>query len=202
MVKIKCLKKNISPVNNSFNKYPLFYTLLLTNSQIEFADIEIIPMYKLSGFFLIGLVFIFSNDTIEAQPHRQSLKNRKAKHSSLPGDSSIIKTSAPSSPKEIIIKYGVASFYAKKFNGRKTANGNTFSSLKYTAACNVLPLGTWVKVTNLKNDLSVIVYINDRLHHKNKRLIDLSKTAAQQLGFISRGITKVKVEVLGKLRPG
>ena len=94
----------------------------------------------------------------------------------------------------------MASFYAKKFNGRQTANGNTFSSVKYTAACNVLPLGTWVKVTNLKNDLSVIVYINDRLHPKNKRLIDLSKTAAGQLDFIGRGITKVKVEVLGKLK--
>lgn len=114
-------------------------------------------------------------------------------------DSSIIPTRAPSSPKEIVIKYGIASFYAAKFNGRKTANGNTFNSLKFTAACNVLPLGTWVKVTNLKNERSVIVYINDRLHPKNKRLIDLSKTAAEKLGFVSKGITKVKVEVLGKL---
>jgi rare lipoprotein A len=156
-------------------------------------------MHILSRLFLVVLIFIFSNDKLSAQSHRQS-KSRKAKHSSLSRDSSIIKTIAPSSPKEIVIKYGVASFYAKKFNGRQTANGNTFSSLKYTAACNVLPLGTWVKVTNLKNDLSVIVYVNDRLHPKNKRLIDLSKTAAEQLDFIGRGITKVKVEVLGKLK--
>ncbi len=155
-------------------------------------------MQKLSRFFLFLLIFIFLGDKISAQSHRQT-KSRKAKHSSLPLDSSIIKTSAPSSPKEIVIKYGLASFYAKKFNGRQTANGNTFSSLKYTAACNVLPLGTWVKVTNLKNHLSVIVYINDRLHPKNKRLIDLSRTAAIQLDFIGRGVTKVKVEVLGKL---
>lgn len=156
-------------------------------------------MHKLIHFFLGVLIFIFSCDKISAQSHRQT-KGRTVLHSSLPGDSSIIKTSAPSSPKEIVIKYGIASFYAKKFNGRQTANGNTFSSLKYTAACNILPLGTWVKVTNLKNDLSVIVYINDRLHPKNKRLIDLSKTAAGQLDFIGRGITKVKVEVLGKLK--
>jgi rare lipoprotein A len=115
-------------------------------------------------------------------------------------DSTIIRTKAVRSPKEIVIKYGLASFYHNKFNGRKTANGNTFSGIKYTAACNVLPLGTWVKVTNVKNDKSVIVYINDRLHPKNKRLIDLSNTAAQKLDFISAGITKVKVEVLGKLR--
>ena len=114
-------------------------------------------------------------------------------------DSSLIKTRPPSSAKEIVIKYGTASFYAHKFNGRQTANVNFYNSLKFTAACNVLPLGIWVKVTNLKNDKSVIVYINDRLHPKNKRLIDLSKTAAQKLGYVSNGLTKVKVEVLGRL---
>jgi rare lipoprotein A len=112
---------------------------------------------------------------------------------------SAIQAKAPASPKKIIIKYGIASFYAKKFNGRTTSNGAVFSSAKMTAACNVLPLGTWVKVTNLRNDRSVVVEINDHLHHKNKRLIDLSKTAAQKLGFVSHGITRVKVEVLGKL---
>src|SRR5450432_3539802 len=109
--------------------------------------------------------------------------------------SEIIKSGAPK-PAKIIIKYGIASYYAKKFGGRRTSNGSTYNSTKLTAACNVLPLGTWVKVTNLKNDRSVIVKITDHLHHKNKRLIDLSKSAAQELGFISRGITRVKVEVL------
>ncbi len=115
-------------------------------------------------------------------------------------DSSIIKTKAPGNPKQIVIKYGIASFYHEKFNGRKTANGDIYNSSKLTAACNILPLGTWVKVTNLKNEKTVIVQINDRLHHKNMRLIDLTKTAAKKLDFISRGLTKVKVEVLGKLR--
>jgi rare lipoprotein A len=110
---------------------------------------------------------------------------------------SLIKTKAPESSKKIIIKYGTASYYAKKFSGRKTSNGAIYNSSKLTAACNVLPLGTWVKVTNLKNKRSVVVEINDRLHPKNKRLIDLSKSAAQKLGFISSGITRVKVEVLG-----
>ena len=112
---------------------------------------------------------------------------------------SVIQAKAPVTPKKIIIKYGIASFYAKKFNGRTTSNGAIYNSSKMTAACNVLPLGTWVKVTNLRNDRSVVVEINDHLHPKNKRLIDLSKTAAQKLGFVSRGITRVKVEVLGKL---
>jgi len=112
---------------------------------------------------------------------------------------SVIETKAPLSPKKIVIKYGVASYYAKKFNGRKTSTGAIFNSSKLTAACNVLPLGTWVKVTNLRNDKSVIVEINDHLHPKNKRLIDLSKSAAQKLGYVGRGITRVKVEVLGKM---
>ena len=115
-------------------------------------------------------------------------------------DSSIIKSKAPSSAKQIVIKYGTASFYHEKFNGRKTANGSIYDSKKLTAACNILPLGTWVKVTNLKNEKSVVVQINDRLHHKNMRLIDLTKTAAKQLDFFSRGLTKVKVEVLGRLK--
>lgn len=115
-------------------------------------------------------------------------------------DSSIIKAKAPKSAKNIIIKYGIASYYATKFVGRKTSDGSTYNSQKLTAACNVLPLGTWVKVTNLRNKRSVIVQINDHLHHRNNRLIDLSKSAAQKLGFISRGITRVKVEVLGELK--
>ncbi|MEO6454509.1 MAG: septal ring lytic transglycosylase RlpA family protein [Ginsengibacter sp.] len=115
-------------------------------------------------------------------------------------DSSIIKSQAPKSAKKIVIKYGIASYYATKFSGRKTSSGSVYNSAKLTAACNVLPLGTWVKVTNLRNEKTVIVQINDHLHHKNKRLIDLSKSAAQKLGYISRGITRVKVEVLGELK--
>ena len=83
------------------------------------------------------------------------------------------------SGRKTIIKYGTASFYAKKFNGRETASGDIYNSTKYTAACNVLPFNTWIKVTNLRNKKSVVVRINDRLHPKNKRLVDLSKVAAQ-----------------------
>ena len=92
------------------------------------------------------------------------------------------------------ILYGQASFYANKFHGRKTATGEIFSQEKLTAACNVLPLGTWIKVTNLKNGKSVIVKTNDRLHPKTRRIVDLTKAAAKKLGFISRGLTRVKIE--------
>jgi rare lipoprotein A len=96
---------------------------------------------------------------------------------------------------------GTASFYSNKFHGRKTANGEIFSQQKLTAACNVLPLGTWIRVTNLRNGKQVIVKINDRLHPKMKRLVDLSRAAAQKLDYISRGLTRVKVEVLGRKKP-
>ncbi|HOA39402.1 MAG TPA: septal ring lytic transglycosylase RlpA family protein [Flavihumibacter sp.] len=94
------------------------------------------------------------------------------------------------------VQYGTASFYANKFNGRPTANGEIYDSKKLTAAHNALPLGTWVRVTNLRNRRSVVVKINDRLHHKNQRLVDLSRAAAKKLGYTGRGLTRVKLEVL------
>ena len=94
--------------------------------------------------------------------------------------------------------YGQASFYANKFNGRRTANGETFDQKKLTCACNVLPLGTWIKVTNLRNSRSVIVKVNDRIHPKMKRIVDLTRAAAQKLGYVSNGLTRVKVELVYK----
>ncbi len=96
------------------------------------------------------------------------------------------------------VLYGQASYYANKFDGRRTASGEIFSQNKMTCACNVLPLGTWVKVTNLRNGKSVVVKINDRIHPKMKRIVDLSKTAAQKLGYVSGGLTRVKVEIVDK----
>lgn len=93
--------------------------------------------------------------------------------------------------------YGQASFYSQKFEGRKTATGQFFTHKKFTAACNSLPLGTYIKVTNLKNGKTVVVQTNDRLHKKTTRLIDLTMAGAKRLGFVSAGLTRVKVEVLG-----
>jgi rare lipoprotein A len=99
---------------------------------------------------------------------------------------------------EIKTYFGTASFYADKFKGRKTANGDSYNPEHLTAACNVLPLGTWIKVTNLKNRKTVLVRTNDRMHPKMNRLVDLSKAAATILGYAKSGLTKVKVEVLGR----
>lgn len=93
-------------------------------------------------------------------------------------------------------KDGIASYYGGKFHGRLMANGQKYDEKKLTAAHNSLSLGTWVKVSNLRNKKSVIVEITDRMHHKNKRLIDVSKEAAVKLGFMKRGLAKVRVEVI------
>lgn len=113
------------------------------------------------------------------------------------GESQPVKKATPKAK----IQYGMASFYSNKFNGRKTANGEIFNNQKLTAAHNTLPLGTYVRVTNLRNGRTVIVKINDRLHRRNKRIIDLSRAGASKLGFIKSGLTRVKIEVLGKKPP-
>lgn len=93
-------------------------------------------------------------------------------------------------------KAGTASFYNDKYHGRTTTSGETYDKNALTAAHNKLPLGTRLRVTNLKNNHSVIVKVNDRMEKSNKRLIDLSKKAAKELGFINAGLTKVKIEIL------
>lgn len=93
-------------------------------------------------------------------------------------------------------KAGVASFYNDKYHGRATTSGESYDKYSLTAAHNSLPMGTRLRVTNLKNNRSVIVKVNDRMQQPNKRLIDVSKQAAKELGFINAGLTKVKIEIL------
>ena len=90
---------------------------------------------------------------------------------------------------------GKASWYGKKFHGKITASGEKFNMYSYTAAHKTLPLGTVVKVTNLANNKSVDVKINDRGPYTKGRILDLSYLAAKKIGLVSMGVTKVKVEV-------
>lgn len=91
-----------------------------------------------------------------------------------------------------------ASFYGGDdgFQGKKTASGESFDASALTAAHRSLPFGTRVRVTNPKNQKSVIVRINDRGPRQKGREIDLSKAAATQLGIVDRGVTSVEMEVL------
>lgn len=89
---------------------------------------------------------------------------------------------------------GVASWYGEKFQGKVTASGEPYDMEKFTAAHNYLPLGVKVTVTNVGNKKSVAVIINDRGPFVPDRIIDLSRAAAQKLGFIDAGKAKVIIE--------
>lgn len=93
---------------------------------------------------------------------------------------------------------GQATYYSKKFNGRKTTNGEKFSIYKFTGAHRTLKFGTLVKVTNVDNGKSVIVRINDRGPFTKGKIIDLSPAAFTELAKLSKGILKVSIEVLEK----
>ena len=89
---------------------------------------------------------------------------------------------------------GVASYYASRFHGRRTASGTLYDETELTAAHLTLPFGTLLKVTNLTNLKSVIVRVTDRGPYLGNRIIDLSRKAAREIGMISRGLAKVRVE--------
>jgi rare lipoprotein A len=88
---------------------------------------------------------------------------------------------------------GKASYYADKYDGRTTSNGETFRQRKLTAAHKTLPFGTKVKVTNLSNGKSVKVRINDRGPFIAGRIIDLSKKAAKRIDLVQQGVAEVKI---------
>ena len=90
---------------------------------------------------------------------------------------------------------GVISYYADKFDGRRTASGARFDKNAYTAAHRSLPFGTKVEVTNLANGKSVVVQINDRGPYAEDRILDLSPAAARKIGLLGRGTVKAKVVV-------
>jgi rare lipoprotein A len=91
---------------------------------------------------------------------------------------------------------GIASWYGQEFHGRSTANGETFDMNAVTAAHKTLPLPSLVRVTNLENGRSIIVRVNDRGPFAHGRIIDVSRRAAQLLGFEREGTTKARVEIL------
>lgn len=91
---------------------------------------------------------------------------------------------------------GVAAFYADKFEGKKTSSGQIFRQDQMTAAHKTLPLGTKVRVTNLRNNRSVEVCINDRGPWVKNRVIDLSSSAARQVGMLRAGTAMVKLEII------
>ena len=147
-------------------------------------------MLKINSFLLICLLFGCSS--APRYGTENITHNKKGKIKS--------KTSKTSSKKKNtrhrkIIK-GVSSFYAEDFHGKLTANGEVYDMYGLTAAHKTLPLNTICRVTNLKNDKSLILRINDRGPYVKGRILDCSYGAAKKLGFINDGTTDVKIEII------
>ena len=98
-----------------------------------------------------------------------------------------------------LVQQGLASYYADKFQGQITASGEKYYHEKATAAHKTLPFGTIVKVTNLENNKTAAVRINDRGPNKPGRIIDLSRSVARKLGFINEGVAKVRIEAINRI---
>jgi len=108
-------------------------------------------------------------------------------------------SSVPEKRDSIWIGYtesGKASYYAMKFQSKKTASGELYDSAKKTAAHKKLPFGTKVRVTNIKNSKSVIVIINDRGPFVKGRIVDLSSSAFCRIANLGAGVIEVKIEVI------
>ncbi|MGR9108022.1 MAG: septal ring lytic transglycosylase RlpA family protein [Gammaproteobacteria bacterium] len=127
---------------------------------------------------LIGMLALVG--CISDRPIEQSIRTSQEKSTPAP---------APNH-KEV----GEASWYGPGFQGKKTANGETFNQNNMTAAHPSLPLGTKAKITNLKNGKKVEVRINDRGPYAGDRVIDVSRAAAKKLGMKNDGTTEVKIE--------
>lgn len=93
-------------------------------------------------------------------------------------------------------RYGLASWYGRQFQGKRTANGERYDMNALTAAHNSLPLSSYVEVTNLKNNRSVVVRINDRGPFHGRRVMDLSYAAARELGIQRAGTASVQIRPL------
>ena len=138
-----------------------------------------------SGFIVAALITAVIVSGCASSPRFTRERSGGSNAHGASGDSKSLKTME-----------GIASYYADDFNGKKTANGETYNMYKMTAAHRSLPFNTKVKVTNLDNKRSIIVRINDRGPFKLERIIDLSMAAATQLGMKGTGTANVKLEVI------
>ncbi len=108
----------------------------------------------------------------------------------------LLNLTTPTYAKDKKVQIGKGSWYGKEFQGKLTASGERYNMYDYTAAHRTFPFNSMVKVTNLKNGRSVIVRINDRGPYHGGRIIDLSYLAAKKLGYVNKGVAKLKVKLL------
>jgi len=147
-------------------------------------------------FLAHGLAIVFSVVSLGAAQKPTSSGSKSTQIATSTGKP------APAAPKKAHYKppyqVGTASWYGSDFNGKTTASGEPFNMYDLTAAHLKLPLGTQVKVTNLRNGKSVVVRINDRGPVVPDRIIDLSYSAAKVLGVKAYGVQKVRLDIVQK----
>jgi len=143
---------------------------------------------------LAGAVVLVTCVAAGPVPDQPPARKPSSKSTSGKGQSSAKRVKA-SKPEPKAYQVGMASWYGKQFHGRATASGEDFDMFELTAAHRQLPLGTEVRVTNLRNGKSVVVRVNDRGPYVGDRVIDLSYSAARLLSFRS-GVEKVRLDLI------
>ena len=134
-----------------------------------------------------GVIAVFASAAFLAACH--SLPVPSTPNSSAPNEST-------ESGRPAFTQVGFASWYGRHFDGKLTADGERFDMNALTAAHRTLPINSYVRVTNLTNNRSVIVRINDRGPYARNRIIDLSAEAARELGIRNGGIARVRIELV------
>jgi len=165
--------------------------------QLTFSTIRTRLKGKLGARFLapaIALSLVITCTAGAAEP----ASNPTPKYASPAKAKAVDARQAVSSKKISNVQVGSASWYGKAFQGKPTASGESYDMWQYTAAHRNLPLGTWLRVTNLKNGKSLIVRVNDRGPYvdMSKRIVDVSYAAARMLEFSGEGLARVKLEVV------
>lgn len=145
----------------------------------------------LAVFIVHSTVFIATADAQKTRKHRKKHRTHKVHHYKLINEPTVIVNG---------VQKGTASYYAKSWTGRKTANGDRLHHDSLTCAHRTHKFGTLLKVKHMGNGREVIVRVNDRGPYGRGRIVDLSWGAAKALGMISQGVAKVEVEVFDPKR--
>lgn len=133
---------------------------------------------------LVGFTLVVNEDKITEPPITEEVT--PVEEETLTADRSLVEFLDKGTMK--------ASWYGPGFHGHKTANGEVYDQMSFTAAHKSLKFGTLLKITNLKNSKSVVIRINDRGPYIHGRDLDLSKAAALELGMVRKGVARIKVE--------
>lgn len=155
--------------------------------------------YRRIALFRVSVAAICSMIIACSSSPRFVRKSSSGSGGSVPSGDTTGETSTtvrPNTGKALLTLEGVASYYAHDFHGKLTSNGETFNMNDITAAHRTFPFGTKIRVTNLNNNKSVIVRVNDRGPYVDGRIIDLSLGAAKEIDLIQTGTARVRLEVM------